>query len=146
MMDCPITFEWFCKAGSFFWTHCFYCIWSKPYCIWISIRFKLSNINLLLSIASPTGGLRKGLPLNLSAHKLQVLKLNKPCVFQLNILVDTGSSNFAVASTPHPFITHYFNTSLWVPIAMQTHHTNVMGVFVCVPANWKLHCVSICLG
>ncbi|XP_056467324.1 beta-secretase 2 [Gadus chalcogrammus] len=31
---------------------------------------------------------------------------------KLNILVDTGSSNFAVASTPHPFITHYFNTSL----------------------------------
>ncbi|XP_029027125.1 beta-secretase 2 [Betta splendens] len=31
---------------------------------------------------------------------------------QLNILVDTGSSNFAVAAAPHPFITHYFNTAL----------------------------------
>lgn len=31
---------------------------------------------------------------------------------KLNILVDTGSSNFAVAAAPHPFITHYFNTAL----------------------------------
>ncbi|XP_045930498.1 beta-secretase 2 isoform X1 [Micropterus dolomieu] len=31
---------------------------------------------------------------------------------KLNILVDTGSSNFAVAAAPHPFITHYFNTEL----------------------------------
>ncbi|KAK0156291.1 Beta-secretase 2 [Merluccius polli] len=31
---------------------------------------------------------------------------------KLNILVDTGSSNFAVAAAPHPFITHYFNTGL----------------------------------
>jgi len=30
----------------------------------------------------------------------------------LNILVDTGSSNFAVAAAPHPFITLYFNTEL----------------------------------
>lgn len=34
------------------------------------------------------------------------------CVFQLNILVDTGSSNFAVAAASHPFITHYFDTTL----------------------------------
>ncbi|XP_049432474.1 beta-secretase 2 [Epinephelus fuscoguttatus] len=31
---------------------------------------------------------------------------------KVNILVDTGSSNFAVAAAPHPFITHYFNTAL----------------------------------
>lgn len=31
---------------------------------------------------------------------------------KLNILVDTGSSNFAVAAAPHPFITRYFNTAL----------------------------------
>ncbi|KAJ3590645.1 hypothetical protein NHX12_008595 [Muraenolepis orangiensis] len=31
---------------------------------------------------------------------------------KLNILVDTGSSNFAVAAAPHAFITHYFNTGL----------------------------------
>ncbi|KAF7663133.1 hypothetical protein LDENG_00217900 [Lucifuga dentata] len=31
---------------------------------------------------------------------------------KLNILVDTGSSNFAVAAAPHPFIMHYFNTQL----------------------------------
>ncbi|KAM9318115.1 beta-secretase 2 [Pholidichthys leucotaenia] len=31
---------------------------------------------------------------------------------KLNILVDTGSSNFAVAAAPHPFITHYFNIAL----------------------------------
>uniref|UniRef100_A0A8C6SSI1 Beta-secretase 2 n=1 Tax=Neogobius melanostomus TaxID=47308 RepID=A0A8C6SSI1_9GOBI len=30
----------------------------------------------------------------------------------VNILVDTGSSNFAVAAAPHPFITHYFNMAL----------------------------------
>lgn len=34
------------------------------------------------------------------------------CVLQMNILVDTGSSNFAVAAAPHPFITHFFNTAL----------------------------------
>ncbi|XP_067364513.1 beta-secretase 2 isoform X2 [Channa argus] len=33
-------------------------------------------------------------------------------VLILNILVDTGSSNFAVAAAPHPFITHYFNTAV----------------------------------
>lgn len=38
--------------------------------------------------------------------------------FQLNILVDTGSSNFAVAAASHPFITHYFNTALWVEAAV----------------------------
>uniref|UniRef100_H2RZY4 Beta-secretase 2 n=1 Tax=Takifugu rubripes TaxID=31033 RepID=H2RZY4_TAKRU len=31
---------------------------------------------------------------------------------KMNILVDTGSSNFAVAAAPHPFITHFFNTAL----------------------------------
>lgn len=31
---------------------------------------------------------------------------------RLNILVDTGSSNFAVAAASHPFITHYFDTTL----------------------------------
>lgn len=31
---------------------------------------------------------------------------------RVNILVDTGSSNFAVAAAPHPFITHYFDTEL----------------------------------
>ncbi|XP_061682555.1 beta-secretase 2 [Syngnathoides biaculeatus] len=31
---------------------------------------------------------------------------------QLNILVDTGSSNFAVAAASHPFITRYFDTAL----------------------------------
>ncbi|XP_076138975.1 beta-secretase 2 [Alosa pseudoharengus] len=30
----------------------------------------------------------------------------------LNILVDTGSSNFAVAAAPHPFITHFFNRAV----------------------------------
>ncbi|KAJ8400324.1 hypothetical protein AAFF_G00397070 [Aldrovandia affinis] len=31
---------------------------------------------------------------------------------KVNILVDTGSSNFAVAAAPHPYITHYFNRAL----------------------------------
>ncbi|KAL0973274.1 hypothetical protein UPYG_G00201300 [Umbra pygmaea] len=31
---------------------------------------------------------------------------------KLNILVDTGSSNFAVAAAPHPYITNFFNTAL----------------------------------
>ncbi|CAJ1065760.1 beta-secretase 2 isoform X1 [Xyrichtys novacula] len=31
---------------------------------------------------------------------------------KLNILVDTGSSNFAVAASAHPFISHYFDTAL----------------------------------
>ncbi|KAL4647246.1 beta-secretase 2-like [Arapaima gigas] len=30
----------------------------------------------------------------------------------VNILVDTGSSNFAVAAAPHPYVTHYFDTAL----------------------------------
>lgn len=34
------------------------------------------------------------------------------CVLQMNILVDTGSSNFAVAAAPHPFITHFFDPAL----------------------------------
>lgn len=43
---------------------------------------------------------------------LSLCKQHFACVFQLNILVDTGSSNFAVAAAAHPFITHYFNTAL----------------------------------
>ena len=31
---------------------------------------------------------------------------------QMNILVDTGSSNFAVAAAPHPFITRFFQPAL----------------------------------
>ncbi|KAJ8368817.1 hypothetical protein SKAU_G00088450 [Synaphobranchus kaupii] len=31
---------------------------------------------------------------------------------KVNILVDTGSSNFAVAAALHPYITHYFNRAL----------------------------------
>ncbi|XP_056139208.1 beta-secretase 2 [Lampris incognitus] len=31
---------------------------------------------------------------------------------KLNILVDTGSSTFAVGAAPHPFITHYFDPAL----------------------------------
>ncbi|KAM8903158.1 beta-secretase 2 isoform 2-T2 [Spinachia spinachia] len=31
---------------------------------------------------------------------------------KVNILVDTGSSNFAVAAAAHPFITHYFDAAL----------------------------------
>ncbi|KAF7692718.1 beta-secretase 2 [Silurus meridionalis] len=31
---------------------------------------------------------------------------------KLNILVDTGSSNFAVAAAPHPYISSYFNRAL----------------------------------
>ncbi|XP_053561888.1 beta-secretase 2 [Bombina bombina] len=31
---------------------------------------------------------------------------------KLNILVDTGSSNFAVAGTPNPYVTAYFNSDL----------------------------------
>ncbi|KAA0701716.1 Beta-secretase 2 [Triplophysa tibetana] len=30
----------------------------------------------------------------------------------LNVLVDTGSSNFAVSAAAHPYITHYFNRAL----------------------------------
>ncbi|TRY91298.1 hypothetical protein DNTS_004943 [Danionella cerebrum] len=30
----------------------------------------------------------------------------------VNILVDTGSSNFAVAAAPHPYITHYYDRAL----------------------------------
>ncbi|TSP46812.1 Beta-secretase 2 [Bagarius yarrelli] len=43
----------------------------------------------------------------------------------LNILVDTGSSNFAVASAPHPYISAYFNRDL-----SSTYRTNGMSVSV----------------
>ena len=29
---------------------------------------------------------------------------------QINVLVDTGSSNFAVAASPHPYLPFYFHT------------------------------------
>lgn len=31
---------------------------------------------------------------------------------QLNILVDTGSSNFAVGAAPHPFLHRYYQRQL----------------------------------
>lgn len=33
---------------------------------------------------------------------------------QLNILVDTGSSNFAVGAAAHPYLRRYYHRSLWV--------------------------------
>lgn len=46
------------------------------------------------------------------------------CLFcvcpQLNILVDTGSSNFAVGAAAHPFLRRYYHRSLWVGTV--THH------------------------
>lgn len=36
------------------------------------------------------------------------------CPHQLNILVDTGSSNFAVGAAVHPFLHRYYHRSLWV--------------------------------
>lgn len=36
-----------------------------------------------------------------------------PSLFlQLNILVDTGSSNFAVGAAPHPFLRRYYQRQL----------------------------------
>lgn len=39
---------------------------------------------------------------------------NLLCLFllQLNILVDTGSSNFAVGAAPHPFLRRYYQRQL----------------------------------
>uniref|UniRef100_A0AAQ5Y3B6 Peptidase A1 domain-containing protein n=1 Tax=Amphiprion ocellaris TaxID=80972 RepID=A0AAQ5Y3B6_AMPOC len=52
---------------------------------------------------------------------------------KLNILVDTGSSNFAVAAAPHPFITHYFNTAL-----SSTYQSNGRTVAVrYTQGNWE---------
>ncbi|GAA6086470.1 beta-secretase 1 [Tachysurus ichikawai] len=36
------------------------------------------------------------------------------CVLQLNILVDTGSSNFAVGAAAHPFLRRFYHRSLSV--------------------------------
>lgn len=30
-------------------------------------------------------------------------------IFQINVLVDTGSSNFAVAAAAHPYVPYYFH-------------------------------------
>lgn len=40
--------------------------------------------------------------------------LSSPSLFllQLNILVDTGSSNFAVGAAPHPFLRRYYQRQL----------------------------------
>ena len=35
-----------------------------------------------------------------------------PFLWQLNILVDTGSSNFAVGAAPHPFLHRYYQRQL----------------------------------
>lgn len=35
-----------------------------------------------------------------------------PSLPQLNILVDTGSSNFAVGAAPHPFLHRYYQRQL----------------------------------
>ncbi|XP_043114760.1 beta-secretase 2 [Puntigrus tetrazona] len=43
----------------------------------------------------------------------------------LNILVDTGSSNFAVAAAAHPYITHYYNRAL-----SSTYQSSGRGVAV----------------
>uniref|UniRef100_A0A3P8TSL4 Beta-secretase 2 n=1 Tax=Amphiprion percula TaxID=161767 RepID=A0A3P8TSL4_AMPPE len=52
---------------------------------------------------------------------------------KLNILVDTGSSNFAVAAAPHPFITHYFDTAL-----SSTYQSNGRTVAVrYTQGNWE---------
>lgn len=40
------------------------------------------------------------------------------CPHQLNILVDTGSSNFAVGAAAHPFLHRYYSRSLWVDIGV----------------------------
>ncbi|XP_054471522.1 beta-secretase 2 [Anoplopoma fimbria] len=52
---------------------------------------------------------------------------------KVNILVDTGSSNFAVAAAPHPFITHYFDTAL-----SSTYQTSGRTVAVrYTQGNWE---------
>ncbi|XP_031651940.1 beta-secretase 2 isoform X3 [Oncorhynchus kisutch] len=52
---------------------------------------------------------------------------------KLNILVDTGSSNFAVAAAAHPFITHFFNTVL-----SSTYQSTGRGVAVkYTQGNWE---------
>lgn len=50
----------------------------------------------------------------------------------LNILVDTGSSNFAVAGAPDPYITHFFNSKL-----SSSYHSSGMDVSVrYTQGNW----------
>ncbi|XP_066512344.1 beta-secretase 2-like [Hoplias malabaricus] len=52
---------------------------------------------------------------------------------KLNILVDTGSSNFAVAAAPHPYITTFFNTAL-----SSTYRTGGRPVLVrYIQGNWE---------
>ncbi|XP_076438522.1 beta-secretase 1-like [Babylonia areolata] len=46
---------------------------------------------------------------------------------QMQVLVDTGSSNFAMAAGPDPYITHFFNTSL------SSTYSEVDGVIIKVP-------------
>ena len=36
--------------------------------------------------------------------------------FQVSVLIDTGSSNFAVAASSHPYIHRYFNADKYVHI------------------------------
>lgn len=74
--------------------------------VWCPARC-LEGTNLRMSLTGLNSCRRLGVRVWLSLHKEHCA-----CVFQLNILVDTGSSNFAVAAAAHPFITHYFNTAL----------------------------------
>lgn len=41
--------------------------------------------------------------------KICLLKLFVSSYLQINVLVDTGSSNFAIAASPHPYLPVYYH-------------------------------------
>ena len=55
---------------------------------------------------------------------------------QINVLVDTGSSNFAVAASPHPYLPFYYHTDKWVA-GHKTRQCRIKG------GNYKIEAKTV---
>ena len=77
-------------------------------------------------------------------HKLTYpppLPLSAALSIQLNILVDTGSSNFAVGAASHPFLRRYYHRSLWVQTLNHTAHSSCYSADTAprpLPVAWAI--------
>ena len=69
------------------------------------------------------------------------LPLSAALSIQLNILVDTGSSNFAVGAASHPFLRRYYHRSLWVQTLNHTAHSSCYSADTAprpLPVAWAI--------
>lgn len=75
-------------------------------------------------------------------HKLVFKFVPNLQTFQINVLVDTGSSNFAVAASPHPYLPFYYHTDKYVELkayvcatCMICHPCPVLSAWYCQSTN-----------